>query len=554
MVRPGGSLRRRSRAGAAAAGIAHNGRVTVKRAVLLLWLVLAAGKLLAAARVELFGDELFYWECGQRPALAYIDHPPLTALSVRLGSELLGDTSLGARLVLLLVGLAIPGVVLLAARPLVGERDAWLAAGLAMILPAVGHAGLVSIPDVPLLLFTGLLLLTLQRALARPPGRDAAGWWLGAGLAAALGLATHYRFSLVVAAVAAAVVLTSTGRRHLRTVGPWLAVAAAVPGLLPALAINVRTGWAPVRYYLAGRHAATVDWTAPLEFLGEQIAIVTPLLFVVVIATLVAVVRRVRRGADLLAPFAAVAAAHIGLYLLASPFESSGLATEHWPAPGYLALLPFVPGVLRGFVERRPSVLRRAAAIAAPALAGGIMAVAVLSLATGWPSVPALERSFQPWSPVTAAVSRVAAALPRASTGRPLLVADNYRVGAVLERAFGTAAEVYVLDHPRNRKHGRGPQYRLWGMGEDALAARAGEPVLLVVEFTATTHGPERDAWFAHLGSLFTALRQVDEVRVPRPGARVNPTTDFRLYEGTVAPRPDGGGPVTGRVPWSGGG
>ncbi len=527
--------------------------MTVKRAVLLLWLVLAAGKLLAAARVELFGDELFYWQCGQRPALAYIDHPPLTALSVRLGSELVGTTPLGARLVLLLVGLAIPAVVLAMARPLVGERDAWLAAGLALVMPAVGHAGLIAIPDVPLLLFTGLLLLALQRALARPPGRAAVPWWLAAGAAAAGGLATHYRFSLVLAAAAAAVVLTGTGRRHLRTAGPWLAAVTASPGLLPALAINLRTGWEPVRYYLAGRHDAAFDWTAPLEFLGEQLAIVTPLLYVAVIATLAAVLRRMRRGDDRLAPFAAVALTHVGLYLLASSFESSGLSTEHWPAPGYLALLPFVPGVLRRFVQRRPTLLRRSVAVAAPALAGGIMAVAVLGLATGWPSIPALQRSFQPWTSVTDAVERAAGALPPGPDGKPLLVADNYRVGAVLERSFGDRADIVVLDHPRNRKHGRGGQYRLWGMGERALAGRTGQPALLVVEFTATTHGPERDRWLAHVDALFRGLRRVGEVRVPRPGATVNPTTDFRLYEGTVAPQGAAGG-VTGSAPPSGAG
>ena len=99
----------------------------MNRAVVVTFLLLTAARCLVAARLDLFGDEAFYWQCGQRPAIAYADHPPITAMLVRLGSELLGDRPLGVRFFFLLAGAALPFAVFHLARPLVGRRDAWWA-------------------------------------------------------------------------------------------------------------------------------------------------------------------------------------------------------------------------------------------------------------------------------------------------------------------------------------------------------------------------------------------------------------------------------------------
>ena len=100
----------------------------MKKTVAVSFAVLVAARVVVACRLDLFGDEAFYWQCAQRLAPAFVDHPPLTALLVRAGCGLLGDTRLGVRILFLGLTAAIPWAVLWMAAPLVGRRDAWWAA------------------------------------------------------------------------------------------------------------------------------------------------------------------------------------------------------------------------------------------------------------------------------------------------------------------------------------------------------------------------------------------------------------------------------------------
>ena len=76
-------------------------------------LLLAALRFAVASRLELFGDEAFYFLCSRRLDLAYADHPFMTALWVRGGTLLLGPTPLGVRLLFLVSGLLFIGIGML---------------------------------------------------------------------------------------------------------------------------------------------------------------------------------------------------------------------------------------------------------------------------------------------------------------------------------------------------------------------------------------------------------------------------------------------------------
>ena len=94
----------------------------------------------------------------------------------------------------------------------------------------------------------------------------------------------------------------------------------------------------------------------------------------------------------------------------------------------------------------------------------------------------------------------------------------NHGLGANLAFRLRDQAEVYVLNHARNRQHGRAPQYDLWSRGESALRARTGK-ALLVYEFTLLRE-PHRPEWEAHQQSFFESLETLPELRVLRIGKR----------------------------------
>lgn len=486
-----------------------------KQGLLLLTLLLLVAKLLLASALPLFGDEAFYWQCAQRPALAYADHPPATALLVRLGTAVVGDTTLGVRLPFLLLGALFPLVVFHLARPLVGPKDAYLAACASLLVPGLGgQMGSVAVPDVPLLFLTALYLLALERATRTEELRG----WVLAGLLGALGLTTHYRF--VLAPAAAGMYLLVAGRRHLRGPGPWISLGLLTLGLLPALVYNLQHELAPLRYYLAGRHGPTFQPVALARFLGVQAALVTPLLFLGLLGTLVVTLGRARRGDDRAALLSAFALLPLVLFFLASPFERSGLAQGHWPMPAYVPLLVCLPATARSFVAggaRRRA--RRGLVLLAPLIGAGALLGVSLEVATGVFGT-SIRKPFAGWREAHAATVR------HLEPGS-VVVADNYKLAANLEFLSAGRLRPFVLDHEKNRLHGRAPQLRQWGIGEAALHQRRGESAVVILGIKELP-SRRRAAWRARAARKFARFERLEEVHVV-VGRR---TLIFEVYRG----------------------
>ena len=194
---------------------------TARRGFIAGWLLLCALKLALAVQLPLFVDEAFYWQEGQHPAWAYSDLPALTAWLARLGVEVFGQHALGLRLPFLLIGAALPWLVVRMAAREFGANTGWQAGLLALLLPLAGSLGLLALPDVPMLLATLLCLDAGLRLLRRVDV-------LGAGelaLGLLLGGLTHYRFVAVIAVGFAGLLMLRDGRQALRHRAPWVAVA-----------------------------------------------------------------------------------------------------------------------------------------------------------------------------------------------------------------------------------------------------------------------------------------------------------------------------------------
>lgn len=490
------------------------------RVVLVAGAVLLLARAAMASRLGLFSDEAYYWMCSRRLDLAFADEPVLVALLVRGGTALAGDTTLGVRLLFLACSALLPAVVWALARPLVPRDEALFAAALALALPVMAATGTLATPDAPLLLCAAATLLGLERATRTGARR----WWVATGVSAGLGLCTHLRFSLVVLAALLYLLLTRGGRRHWRTAGPWLAGGLAALGLLPLLVFNLREDFVTFVYHLHDRHQQGRGPIAWPRHLFEQALATSPLLYAALLAAAVAAVRRARRGDDRAALLACFALVPLGVYFLASPLSDVSHNYWHWPQIGYLPLLVLLPAQLAAWRRRGP--LPRTAAVLAPVLALAGLAFAQLDEVTGWLGlVP--RHPFAGWSALADAVR---AELPPAR----VIVADNYIAGAELSFELGGATEIYVLDHPVNHKHGRALQYRLWGLDEPALASRAGQEVLLVVDEDSTRRR-DRAAWETHVRARFEDL---DGLRVLEAEGR-----SFELGRATLASAPESRSP-----------
>src|SRR5580698_1774695 len=119
----------------------------------LAWLAaLTAVRLAIAAITPLSPDEAYYWVWSCALAPGYLDHPPMVALWIRIGTSLAGNGALGVRL-LAPLSAAVGSILLYQAgeRLLPGRRAGVAAAALLNATLLFGIGGVVMTPDTPLL-------------------------------------------------------------------------------------------------------------------------------------------------------------------------------------------------------------------------------------------------------------------------------------------------------------------------------------------------------------------------------------------------------------------
>jgi 4-amino-4-deoxy-L-arabinose transferase-like glycosyltransferase len=491
----------------------------------LIWFVVQTIKLCIATMLAPFGDEAFYWQESRTLAWSYTDVPPMTALMIRAGEAVFGHSLLGMRSLFLLLGAALPLWLWQVARR---ESDAcaasWVAIGW-LLLPLGGTLGVMAMPDVPLT-FAALAMLAGLLQIARDEPRGY--WLLGAGLAFAW--LSHYRAAMLLPGGLALLVFAREARGWWSRRRLWLALAAGSLGLLPLLLFNRSHEWSALSFQLVERHPWRFHadgFAQPLE----QALVVTPLLYGLLLWAL----WRSWRARDSSLPAAVLAWAGLAVavgYFVFGLFGDDLRFRVHWPLPAYLAALIALARLLAGgSVPRRLLVASYAlAALGCAGALGYLAAAAEPGLAQRLAVYKAFPYNFVGWNEVGA---RTGDWLERERARSPVLVADNFLLGAELDFQFDAAQRVYALDHPRNVKHGRAPQLALWQRDERGLRAQqAGRNVLLVVERT-TGSVREREVWQQSLCRRLADLQLLDELslfggrkvfawyrgRVPEPGA-----------------------------------
>ena len=454
-----------------------------------LWSGVLLLKLMVAARLPLFVDEAFYWQEGQHLAAAYSDLPGLTAWLTRLGVALGGEHPFALRAPFLAIAALVPLLMVRITSREFGPRHGWQAGSLALLLPLAGSLGLLALPDAMMALAT-LLCMDAGARLLREVDAACA---LELALGLTLGALSHYRFIAVIGVGFIALLLLADGRNALRDVRVWIAIALGASAWAPLVAWNLGNADAGLRFQLVDRHpwAFHADGIA---FIAIQAVAVTPLLFV-------AMAHAGWRGRHGVLPATRYLALLGGLVVLGffalGFFADTERVSFHWPLPGYLALLPLLPGLL----DRWPRALRMATWLLAAVGLLGTLGYYVAASAPQLRARTAAEKwypsNFAGWNELARAVDRERDAMPSGTR----VIADNFKVGAELGFALSDP-DIPVLDHPLNHKHGRAPQLALWGLRHEGGKDWSDTPALLVVGVTEVSYKDLLDRYHALCGMV----------------------------------------------------
>ena len=411
---------------------------------------LTALRLALAAVLPLTPDEAYYFTWAKHLQPGYLDHPPMVALWIRLGTTLLGDNPLGIR-VLGPLAAALGSFALYDAgnRLLPGKHLGLRAAALLNSTLMLGAGSILMTPDTPLLLFWTLGIWALARLVQSGNPR----WWLAAGGIAGLMLFSKYTAALFMAGAGLWALTTPAVRPQLRTVWPWAGIVLAFLLFSPDIAWNATHGWAS--YLKQGGREDGFDPARALQFFGELVG----------------------GQAMLLTPLVAALAVR-GLWLLRRD-ALAGARLLFW-----LTLLPaavFLEHVLKGRVQGNwvaiiyPTACLAAAAAAArwlrPALAlgFGLTGLVYLQALTGFLPIPAQRDTsalqMAGWKDF---------ATEAAATHPAFLTSDDYATASAL--AFYAPKNVPVLGFTQRWSYFNWPIATMQGKTGLLITHRASTP------------------------------------------------------------------------------
>ena len=299
------------------------------------WLVILIGlgvRLAISTQFLLVPDEANYWQWSRYLALGYHDHPPMIAWTIWLSTQIFGQTEFAVRLPTILgLGLTSFYLCLLAARWFSCRCALHVALLIQGILLFNGSA-LIATPDGLLLPCWAAACYHAAMALSnRSPGQ-----WLMTGLWFGVGLLSKYTMLLFLPSLFFCMLAVPSYRKQLASIWPWFGLLLGFILFTPVLVWNSNNGWATFRHVL---YQGGVDDTKLFtlrfvgDYLGEQLLLISPVLFILLRAAWFGRAARKRLGRE---------DSSFLIWMSATTFVVFFLLSFHvriygnWPSAGYL--------------------------------------------------------------------------------------------------------------------------------------------------------------------------------------------------------------------------
>ena len=422
---------------------------------------------------ELIPEEAYYWNYAQHLDWGYLDHPPLVAWVIALGTAVWGSSEFGVRIGAFCFWLVTAAFAFALARDLYDRTTAVRTVLLVSALPFFFGIGLVATPDATLTAAWAGALYFLGRALLK----GKAGAWIGAGICLGLGLLSKYTIALLIPGAGLLMLLDAEARRWWRRPQPYLALALTVVLFLPVIYWNSQHAWASFLFQTAGRLRETAHFSVH-ELVGAALFLLTPTGLVAAILALGSrdsvpssdpghTVRARQRRFVLL--FTIVP---LTVFVIFSLRHHTKL---NWTGPTWLAVLPAVAWMM---TQSATPLNGRVIAFVRRLWMPTIMTVVVLYgallhyLVLGLPGIPypALIADIAGWKDLQRQIAAVENQIAERTNQRPLVVGmDRYNIASELafygypdgsrrtagRHLFGEASLMYRYWFPEPEQDGK---------------------------------------------------------------------------------------------------
>ncbi len=494
---------------------------------LLLALTLARLFYIKWGPLDLSPDEAHYWEWSRHLDISYYSKGPMVAFFIFLLTSLGEESVFFIRLGAVLISGVLSLVLYALAKDMFrSERVGFLAAFLPQLTLLFSAGSILMTIDAPFMLFWGLTLSCLYRAL-----KFNRLYWYPAGIFFGLGFLSKY--SMIILLPLAYVILRWHPRYRfwLKRKEPFIAL--LLGGLLcyPIFLWNARHQWISLRHLLGqahGAHGFSISLHGLVEFLGSQIAVISPLLFA---ALVFSICRSTRLGLfEHKEEHLILSLTSLPILILFLLFSLQTKVQANWAAPAYFSGFICTAAIFDGQYQaskakRKEGTLKAGVAIALllAAIPTAFAYDTRFLYRIGFPSRWDSTVRLQGWADLGRRVSGVWEEME--STNKTFLFSDRYQISSELAFYVRGKPTTYCVNLGRRMN-----QYDLW---EDFLSLR-GQDALYVKQ-------GDREA-APEVRRAFQSVRKDPLFVVDRAGKRIRTFSIFRCYgyRGIKIERPKG--------------
>lgn len=406
-------------------------RVRWHLAILGLLFYVVVLRLLYMGQVGLIPDEMYYWVYSQHLDLSFLDHPPLVAWLIKIGTSLAGETVFGVRLLLIPMTLITAWIIYLYGASMGGRTIGMVCVLMVTVLPFFSVSGLLMTPDAPMLIAWTAALFFFKRALIDQEARA----FIGLGIAMGAGLLAKYSIGLLAPAGLVFMLLDRQSWHWFKRPEPYLSVLLATLIFTPVLVWNAENEWASLLFQSTRRLVENP------EFASHRVLIYAFLLLspVVALAGLMSFgpVRRQlapdRRKRRFMLTMTAVP------LLIFLAYGTSTMIKFHWTLPPWIALLPMIAALLNRDLwdasrERLGRVHQWLIAAWVPSILILVLAYGVLlhALTLGLPGLKVSDfgTGYLTWEEASEEVERIASDIEDRTGQAPIIASTTKWNGA----------------------------------------------------------------------------------------------------------------------------
>jgi hypothetical protein len=290
-------------------------------------------RLILAGSYELSPDEAYYYFWAQHPDICYYSKGPGVALAILASTTLFGATEFGVRFFSPFLGLGTSLLVYLLAFKLYREKVAFWTVITLNLIPIFNVGSIVMTIDTLSIFFWTAALYTTWIALEKNEIK----YWLLTGLCIGLGFLSKYTNAFQLLSILILLVSVKKFRLQLLRPGFYLMLLVFAFFLLPPVIWNSQHDWITMAH-LSARGALDrplpASFSEFLKFLGGQIGVYSPLLFIGFFIALFTSIRKSFRNSKVCFLISFCWPLLLTYCILA--FRKAG--EPNWTAPGFVSL------------------------------------------------------------------------------------------------------------------------------------------------------------------------------------------------------------------------